>query len=96
MISPNFWCRFFFINQFSNAIRRFQVIYKKDKNLKIRIERDENFSQDTEDYIKEGVKKNFSGDTTLELNYVEKISPQISGKYKMVINEENLAPDEVA
>ncbi|MDP2646894.1 MAG: hypothetical protein Q8P24_18315, partial [Desulfobacterales bacterium] len=40
MIPPNFWCRFFFVNQFSNAVRRFQVVYKKNKDLKIIIEKD--------------------------------------------------------
>ena len=87
MISPNFWCRFFFVNQFSNAVRRFQVVYKKDKNLKIIIERDNLYSQETEDYIRQGVSQNFSVDTDLELSYVDKIKPQISGKYQMVVNE---------
>lgn len=89
MISPNFWCRFFFVNQFSNAIRRFQVVYKKDKNLKIIIERDKQYSDATEDYIKQGIKSNFSADTELELAYVPKIEPQLSGKYQMVVNEAN-------
>jgi phenylacetate-CoA ligase len=87
MISPNFWCRFFFANHFSNAIRRFQVIYKKDKNLKIIIERDTNYDKNTENYIKQGILKNFSSETELDLVYVEKIEPQISGKYKMVMYE---------
>lgn len=87
MISPNFWCRFFFVNQFSNAVRRFQVIYKKDKNLKIIVERDRKFTQETEEYIRQGVQKNFSEDTTLDLQYTDKIAPMISGKYQMVVNE---------
>ena len=90
MISPNFWCRFFFTNNYSNAIRRFQVIYKTDKNLKIIIEKDINFTQDTEESIRAGVKNNFSTDTNLGIEYVDKIKPEISGKYKMVVNESNL------
>jgi len=90
MISPNFWCRFFFINKYSNAIRRFQVIYKKDKNLKIKIERDRLYSDDVERFIQNGIKTNFSEDTNLELEYVSKIEQQISGKYQMVVNEVNL------
>ena len=87
MISPNFWCRFFFLNQYSNAVRRFQVIYKKDRNLKIKIEKDVKFNPEIENFIKEGVKKNFSEETRLELEYLPKIEPQISGKYQMVVNE---------
>ncbi|MGV7223009.1 MAG: phenylacetate--CoA ligase family protein [Nitrospinales bacterium] len=90
MISPNFWCRFFFINKYSNAIGRFQVVYKKNKDLKIKIEKDQLYTDDVERFIKNGVKANFSGDTNLELEYVPKIEPQISGKYQMVVNEENM------
>lgn len=90
MISPNFWCRFFFTNNYSNAVRRFQVVYKKDKNIKIVIERDINFTDDTEESIRAGIKKNFSTETELRIEYIDKIKPEISGKYKMVINEANL------
>ena len=89
MISPNFWCRFFFANEFSNAVRRFQIIYKKNKDLKIKIERDTGYSIEVEDFIKQGVNKNFSSDTNLELDYVPIIKPKISGKYQMVVNEAN-------
>lgn len=84
MISPNFWCRTFMSGKISNAVRRFQVVYKKNKDLKIRIQRDKGFSSDTESYIKETVARNFSPDTNLELEYVSGIGPEISGKYQMV------------
>ena len=87
MISPNFWCRTFMSNKISGAVRRFQVIYTKDSDLKITIEKDEGFSNETETYIKETIKKNFSSDTKLQLYYVPIIKPQVSGKYQMVVNE---------
>lgn len=87
MISPNFWCRTFMHGKVSGAVRRFQVIYTKDKNLKIKIEKDEGFSGDTEAYLKDVVGTNFSSDTELTFDYVPKIEPQLSGKYQMVVNE---------
>lgn len=90
MISPNFWCRFFFLNQYSNAVRRFQVIYTKEKDLRIKIERDVKYNKEVEDFLKQGIKNNFSERTNLELEYVDKIKPQISGKYQMVIHESSM------
>lgn len=88
MISPNFWCRTFMNKKISGSVRRFQVIYKMNKDLRIKIERDNNFSVETTDYIQNMVSKNFGQDTDLEFVYVNKISPEISGKYLMVKKEE--------
>jgi phenylacetate-CoA ligase len=87
MISPNFWCRTFMSGKISGAIRRFQVIYTKSKDLRIKLERDTGFNEAAKGHIVEMVKKNFSEATSLEIEYVERIEPQISGKYQMVVNE---------
>ncbi len=87
MISPNFWCRTFMSSKISGAVNRFQVIYTKDKDLRIKIERASGYSDETEQYIREMVIKNFSTDTGLEIVYVPKIEPQVSGKYQMVVNQ---------
>ena len=87
MISPNFWCRTFMDQRFSGTVRQFQVIYKKDKNLKIKIQRGERYSGETDTYLRSTVHHNFSHDTNLEIEYVDYIAPQLSGKYQMVINE---------
>jgi phenylacetate-CoA ligase len=87
MISPNFWCRTFMSGKVSGAVRRFQVVYTKTKDLKIKVEKDSLFSSATETYIKEMVAKNFSKDTSLEIEYVPEIKPMLSGKYQMVVNE---------
>ena len=68
----------------SGAVKRFQIVYKKSKDLKIRLERNKGFSNETETYIKETVARNFSKDTELEIEYFQRIEPEISGKYQMV------------
>lgn len=87
MISPNFWCRTFMNKKISGSVRRFQVIYTKEKDLRIKIEQDYGFSAETEQYINETVQTNFGSGTQLSLEFVEKIKPEISGKYLMVRSE---------
>ena len=91
MISPNFWCRTFMSTKISGAVRRFQVIYTKEKNLKIKIEKDTGFSEIARNYIVEHVKKSFSENTSLQIDYVDSIEQQASGKYQMVVNEASTA-----
>ena len=90
MISPNFWCRTFMSGKISGAVKRFQIIYTRSKDIRIKLARDKGYSDDTENYIKEMVRENFTSSTALRLEFVEKIEPEISGKYLMVINEGNL------
>ena len=87
MISPNFWCRTFMNDRIAKAFKRFQVIYKRDGNISIKLVRKDNSSHEAESLLKEFLKKNFHSDIKVDFDYVEKIEPQISGKYQMVINE---------
>ena len=87
MISPNFWCRTFMNDGIAKAFKRFQVIYKRDGNISIKLVRRDNSSHEAESLLKEFLKKNFHSDIKVGFDYVEKIEPQISGKYQMVINE---------
>jgi len=87
MISPNFWCRTFMNDRIAKAFKRFQVIYRRDGNISIKLVRKDNNSQEAESLLKEFLKKNFHSDIKVDFDYVEKIEPQISGKYQMVINE---------
>lgn len=87
MISPNFWCRVFMSDRYAGQIRRFQVVYTKEKNLRIVIARGPGYSEEAETYIREVVRTNFSADTRLDFEYVAEILPQVSGKYQMVVNE---------
>lgn len=90
MIAPSFWCLIFMSKKISGAVSRFQIIYTKSKDIKIRIEKGEGFADETEAYLKGAMAKNFSTNTKIKLEYVPKIEPQISGKYQMVINEEKM------
>jgi phenylacetate-CoA ligase len=89
MISPNFWGRVFMSDQHPGHISRFQVVYTKDKNLRIRIVKGAGYSAGTEKYIRGIVRENFSADTKLDFEYLEEIRPQVSGKYQLVVNEGN-------
>jgi phenylacetate-CoA ligase len=90
MIAPSFWGLLFMTAKISGAVKRFQIIYTKSKDIKIIIERAAGFSNETEKFIKEVVAKNFSKNTKLKLEYIPIIEPQLSGKYQMVINEEKI------
>lgn len=87
MIAPNFWCRFFMVDGQSRYVERFQVIYRKNDLVTIRIVKRDGFSQSTEADMSRILRKNFTPDIHFEFEYVPKIDPQISGKYQMVINE---------
>lgn len=89
MISPNFWCRVFMSDRFAGQIRRFQVVYTKDKNFRILVVKGPGYSAETENYIKNVVGANFSPATRLDFEYVSEIQPRVSGKYQMVVNEAN-------
>ena len=87
MISPNFWCRVFMTEKLAGQIKRFQVIYTKEKNLRVLVVKGNGYSVETENYIRVVVRDNFSPDTDLEIRCVPEIPPHVSGKYQMVINE---------
>lgn len=87
MISPNFWCRVFMSDRFAGQIHRFQVVYTKEKNLRILVVKGPGYSVEAENHIKDTVGANFSPDTRLYFEYVSEIRPRVSGKYQMVVNE---------
>lgn len=87
MISPNFWCRVFMTDRYAGQIRRFQVVYTKEKNLRVIIARGPGYSADAENHIRDMIRTNFSSDTRFNFEYVPDIKPHVSGKYQMVVNE---------
>lgn len=87
MIAPNFWCRFFMVGDQSQSVERFQVIYRKDDLVTIKIVKKPGFSGRSEADMVAILKKNFSETVHFQFEYVTSIAPQISGKYQMVINE---------
>ena len=87
MISPNFWSHTFMNDKMVEAFNGFQVIYKKDGNIRIRLVAKNSNSDDAESFLRTLLQKNFHHDIKIDLEYVEKIEPRISGKYQIVVNE---------
>jgi phenylacetate-CoA ligase len=89
MISPNFWCRTFMDPKLGSAVTRFQIIYRPEDQIVIRIVRGHNYSTDMESHLKAAVTRNLYASARLKFEYPDKIEPHISGKYQMVVNECN-------
>lgn len=87
MIAPNVWCRFFMEGKLASRINRFQIHYLKNKDIEMKIEKGKNFNDETNELIKSKFYSQFSNDNKLIINYVDKIQPTKSGKYKMIVNE---------
>ncbi|NIO20695.1 MAG: hypothetical protein GTN76_08155 [Candidatus Aenigmarchaeota archaeon] len=68
----------------AGSIKRFQVVYTKSGDIRIRMVRRENYSLETEAYLRKFLEKNFDSNTKIEFVYVPEIKPQVSGKYQMV------------
>ncbi|MGC2194777.1 MAG: hypothetical protein WA628_08875, partial [Terriglobales bacterium] len=62
MIAPNFWCRFFMVDEQSKFVDRFQVIYRRDDWVTIRVVKKEGFSDATEVDMRRILNKNFTPD----------------------------------
>jgi phenylacetate-CoA ligase len=87
MIAPNVWCRFFMEGKLASRINRFQIHYMKNKDIEMKIEKGKNFNDETNELIKTKFYSQFSNENKLIINYVDKIEPTKSGKYKMIIND---------
>ena len=87
MISPNFWCRTFMNESLSGVIRRFQVIYRKDKDIDLLVEQGPGYNKEIEDGLVARFYKSFSKETKLNIKPVSEIKPMTSGKYQMVKHE---------
>jgi phenylacetate-CoA ligase len=87
MISPNFWCRTFMDPLLAGAVRRFQIIYVRDDFARIRIAKAAGYCMATEQALRQRLLENFGRGMNFEIEYVDGIIPQVSGKYQMVVNE---------
>lgn len=88
MISPNFWCRTFMDIKLAGSIKRFQVIYLKNGNIRIKLVPNRNYSKEIEEHLRKHLLRNFQEGTEVQFDYVEEIKAQLSGKYQMVMKEE--------
>jgi phenylacetate-CoA ligase len=91
MLSPNFWMRTFMIGRQSQTIERWQVVYRKDRSIHLRIIPRPGFSPETEADLKRHLDKNLGSATTVTFEYVSKIERHPSGKEMLIINESTQA-----
>lgn len=91
MLSPNFWMRTFMIGRQSQTIERWQVVYRKDRSIHLRIIPRPGFSPETEADLKRHLDKNLGSATIVTFEYVSKIERHPSGKEMLIINESTQA-----
>jgi phenylacetate-CoA ligase len=87
LIYPNVWLLAFEQDRPSRDVESFQVIYRRQDHIRIRIVPRRSYSAETEAQLRQFVAKNFPSDIQLEFEYVPEIKPQPSGKYAYVVNE---------
>jgi len=87
LIEPNFWCIAFEEGRPSQDVERYQVVYRRDDSIRIRIVPRRGYSAETEAELRRFLEKNFPSKAHFEFEYVSEIKPQSSGKYAFVVNE---------
>jgi phenylacetate-CoA ligase len=87
MISPNFWCRMFMNPALAQAVRRFQIVYESPNQIRVRLEKSDGFTEETQQHIALEIRQKIGQEILTSFEHTDKIAPQISGKYQMVINQ---------
>lgn len=87
MIAPGFWCHTFEDIKLGNSVKRFQIVYRPNKRILIRIVRGESYTSDTESHLKTSIIANLFPGAMIDFEYPNDIHPTVSGKYQMVVNE---------
>lgn len=87
LIEPNFWCIAFEEGRPSQDVEKFQVVYRSNDRIRIRIVRRSGYSAETEADLRHFLAKNVPSGIQFEFEYVDDIKAQASGKYLFVVNE---------
>jgi phenylacetate-CoA ligase len=87
MLAPNFWMRTFMVGRQSQTIERWQVHYRKDRSIQLRLVPRPTFSPDTEADLRRHLEKNLSTATPVDFEYVAQIDRHPSGKDMLIIND---------
>jgi phenylacetate-CoA ligase len=87
LIEPSFWCIAFEGGRLSRDVERFQVIFRRQDCIRIRMVRRVGFSEESEADLRNFLDENFPTPMHFELEYVPEIKPQPSGKYLFIVNE---------
>jgi phenylacetate-CoA ligase len=87
LIEPSFWCIAFEGGRPSRDVDKYQVVYRRNDRMQIRIVPRLSFSADTEAELRHFLEENLPSSLHFEFEYVSDIKPQPSGKYLFVVNE---------
>jgi len=87
LIEPNFWCTAFEGTRSSRDIEKYQVVYRRNDRIHIRIVPRPGYSGETEAELRQFLATNVPSGIQFEFEYVDDIKPQPSGKYLFVVNE---------
>ena len=86
-IPLNFWTGTFGEHLMCQSIERFQIVYRHDRSISIRIVRRENYSAEVEAAIWKHLREAFPAETRFEFEYPCRINPRPSGKYQLIVTE---------
>jgi phenylacetate-CoA ligase len=87
MLSPNFWCRAFMAEELIGQVKRFQVVYGPENNIRVRIEPFGTLSPAAESALINYAEHHLKDDYHFVVEYVSEIKSQPSGKYQMIVHE---------
>jgi phenylacetate-CoA ligase len=87
LIEPNFWCIAFEGGRASRDVEKYQVVYRRDDLIHIRIVPRNGYSAETEAELGHFLAQHLPSTIQFEFECVSDIKPQPSGKYLFVVNE---------
>jgi hypothetical protein len=71
----------------SQTIERWQVHYRKDRSIHLRLVPRPNFTPETEADLRRHLEKNLSTVTPVDFEYVQRIERHPSGKDMLIVND---------
>ena len=86
-ISPNFWSDLFIRKELQGKIKRYQLVYENDRELRIRIVRMGSYDDDSETFIRDKIQLNFKNDLLPVFEYPDQIPHAHTGKFKTIVNK---------
>ena len=86
-INPRFWYRLFIEKELQGKIKRYQLVYENDRELRIRIVRMGSYDDDSETFIRDKIQLNFKNDLLPIFEYLDQIPHAHTGKFKTIVNK---------
>ncbi|MBL4575425.1 MAG: phenylacetate--CoA ligase family protein [Opitutaceae bacterium] len=87
MIPAGLWCHLFMDAKLDSAVRRFQIVYRPENQIVIRIVKGTTYNEGTEPHLKATIQQNIGSTIKLKFEYLETIPAQPSGKRPIILNE---------